>query len=199
MVTDAEIRIARQGAMSAGRSARGLMPTGDLIGEANLWMLQHIDKVELWREQGRHGQNKLRHACKQHCLTIVAAERKRVSRLKNGDLFYYSPTLLVEVLPFIWDPDDWTSSSGAAQEERHAPSRPAEGNNRIAMIVDVRGAFYGLPADDQALLTLLYKDGGATYEQVGEWLDVSEKTVRRREERVLEKMVERLGGEAPWK
>lgn len=199
MVTDAEIRIARQGAMSAARSARGLVSTGDLIGEANLWMLQHMDKVELWREQGRHGQNKLRRACKQYCLTVVAAERKRVSRLKTGDLFYYSPSLLSEVLPYIWDPDDWTSSSAAAQEERHAPSRPAEGNNRIAMIVDVRGAFYGLPAEDQRLLTLLYKDGGATYDQVAEWLEVAERTVRRREERVLEKMVERLGGEAPWK
>lgn len=199
MVTDAEVRLARQGAMSAARSARGLVSTGDLIGEANLWMLQHLDKVELWREQGRHGQNKLRRACKQWCLTVVANERKRVSRLRDGDLFYYSPSMLAEVLPFIWDADDWTSSSAAAQHERQAPSRPAEGNNRLAMIVDVRGAFYGLPADDQDLLRMLHKDGGATYEQVAEWMDVSERTVRRREERVLEKMVERLGGEAPWK
>jgi DNA-directed RNA polymerase specialized sigma24 family protein len=199
VVTDAEIRIARQGALSAARSARGLVPTGDLIGEANLWMLQHMDKVELWRDQGRHGQNKLRRACKQWCLSVVATERRKTSRLRNGDLFYYSPTLVSELLPYIWDPDDWTSSSAAAQEERHAPSRPSEGNNRLAMIVDVRGAFFGLPVEDQRLLLLIHKDGGATYDAVAEFLEVSERTVRRREERVLEKLVERLGGEAPWR
>lgn len=199
MVTDAEYRLAKQGAMSAARSGRGLVSTGDLIAEANLWMLQHMDKVELWRDQGRHGQNKLRRACRQRCLTVIAAERKKVSRLRDGDLFYYSPTLLTDILPHIWDPDDWTASHAAAQEERTAPSRPSEGNNRLAMIVDVRGAFYGLPAVDQRLLMLLYRGGGASYEQVGECLEVSERTVRRREERVLEKLVERLGGEAPWR
>jgi len=79
-VTDGELRLARQGALSAARSARGLVSSGELIQEANVWMMSHLDKVELWREQGRHGQNKLRHACKQWCLSVVAKERKRVSR-----------------------------------------------------------------------------------------------------------------------
>jgi DNA-directed RNA polymerase specialized sigma24 family protein len=198
-VTDGELRLARQGALSAARSARGLVSSGELIQEANVWMMSHLDKVELWREQGRHGQNKLRHACKQWCLLVVARERKRVSRLEGGDLHYYTDTLIAELLPHIWDPDDWATGEATYTSERKAPARPAEGNNRLAMVCDVRQAFFGLPVDDRQLLEWLHRDGGASYEAVGVWMEVSDRTVRRREERVLAKMVERLGGEPPWK
>lgn len=198
-ITESEIKLAKQGAMSAHRSARGLVRADDLIQEANLWMVAHMDKVTQWREEGRHGQNKLRHACKQWCLKIVARERRRVSGLQPGDLHYYTSAMISELLPAIWNPDDWQTSSMLDTSELKGPSRPSEGNNRIAMIVDVRTAFYALPKDDQYVLFMLYKDAGMSYDMLGEILGVHERTVRRREERALERMVERLGGEPPWK
>ena len=195
-ITDQETRLAAQGARSAARSARGLVSVSDLIGEANLWMVSHMEKVLLWREQGRHGQNKLRNACRQRCLTVVAAERRLKSRLEAGDIFWYTPAAIREILPNIFDTDDWTSSSAGEAGELKKQARPAEGNNRLAAICDVRAAFYGLPQGDQKLLVLLFKDC-FDYATAAATLDVHEKTVRRREQRVLEKMVERLGGEPP--
>lgn len=196
--TDSEIRLAKQGAASAGRSARGLVSSEDLTQEALLWVVSNPEKVEQWRGEGRHGQNKLRHACKQHCLTIVARERRKRSGLQAGDVFHYTNQMIAELLPYMWSPEDWTTSSGEQQDVK-GPSRPSEGNNRLAMIVDVRAAFYTLASREQSLLIMLHKDGGATYEQVGMWMECSERTIRRREDRALSKMVERLGGEPPWR
>jgi len=197
-ITPNDIKIARQGALSAYRSGRGLVHAEDLIGEANLWMVKHVDKVRLWRDQGRHGQNKLRNACRQRCLTVIAKERKQRSGLQPGDVFYYTAAMIRELLPDIWDEDDWTSSSGGGAEEIRSPSRPAEGNNRLAMVADIRSAFFSLSQKDQVFLEDFYRDGGVAIDVMATQLEVSERTVRRRDDRIMEKMVERLGGEPPW-
>jgi len=196
-ITDSELKLARQGATSAWKSGRGIVDKDDLVAEANLWMVEHLEKVRQWRDEGRHGQNKLRNACRQRCLTIVARERRRQSQLTRGDLAYYTPQMLREILPTIFHVEDWVSGAINTGETR-APSRPAEGNTRLAMVIDVRSAFDILPPKDQALLIDLYADGGLAIQVVAAQLEVTERTVRRREERALDKMVERLGGEPPW-
>jgi FixJ family two-component response regulator len=87
---------------------------------------------------------------------------------------------------------------GGAEEIR-SPSRPAEGNNRLAMIADIRSSFYSLSEKDQNFLQDFYRDGGITADVMAARLEVTERTVRRRDDRIMEKMVERLGGEPPWK
>ena len=197
-ITPNDIKIARQGALSAYRSGRGLVLAEDLIGEANLWMVKHLDKVSHWRDQGKHGQNKLRNACRQRCLTIIAQERKRKSGLQPGDIFYYTAAMIRELLPDIWDEDDWSNSGTSTGEEIRSPSRPAEGNNMLAMIADIRSSFYTLSEKDQHFLEDFYRDGGIPSEVMATQLEVSERTVRRRDDRIMEKLVERLGGEPPW-
>lgn len=198
VITEEELKIAKQGATSAHRSGRGIVELSDLIGEAHMWMVSHLDKVQLWQTQGRHGKNKLRNACRQRCLSVIARERKIRSGLEQGDIFYYSAPILKDILPDIFDEDDWTMGSIVHESDVKGPSRPSEGNNRMAMIADVRSAFFSLPEKDRQLMSDLYEDGGLPIDVVAAQWDVSERTIRRREERVLEKMVERLGGDAPW-
>lgn len=196
-LTDDELRIARSGAASAARSGRGLIPTDDLVSEGFLWMVEHMDKVLAWREKGGHGKNSLRRAVRQRCLTLIATERRKRSGLQPGDTFWYTPQIIRELLPDIFDEDDWLSGSSPMTGELKGPSRPSEGNNRLAMICDIRGAFYGLPQDEQDLLAAIYRDN-MDWETLAVQFEVHERTVRRREERLLEKMVERLGGEPPF-
>jgi DNA-directed RNA polymerase specialized sigma24 family protein len=197
-ITAEEIKLARQGALSAYRSGRGVVESQDLVGEANLWLVSHMPKVVQWRDQGRHGRNKLRNACRQRCLTIIAKERQRRSGLEPGDAFYYSAQIIRELLPDIFDVDDWNNTSMAMSSEVRSPSRPSEGNNRLAMIADIRSAFYSLSQKDQDFLMDLYKDGGLPVDVVATTWEVTERTVKRRDDRIMEKMVERLGGEPPW-
>lgn len=196
-ITDTELRLARQGATSAWRSGRGVVDKEDLVSEANLWLVENLEKVQQWADEGRHGQNKLRNACRQRCLTIVARERRRRTQLQKGDLAYYTSQVVREMLPSIFHPEDWVSGE-MLTDERRAPSRPAEGNTRLASVVDVRAAFKTLPAADKELLFDLYCDGGMSVPDVAMRLGVSDRTVRRREERALDKIVERLGGEPPY-
>lgn len=197
-IGETEVRLAKQGAMSAARSARGLVSTDELVAEANLWMVSHIEKVVLWKEQGTHGKNKLRNACRQYCLNIVAKERRRRSALQPGDLHYYTPAMVRELLPVIWDQDDWVSGQHTESHEAKAPARPSEGNNRLAMIIDVRAAFFDLKIEDQYLIACIYRDN-RTWASLAEQYEVHERTIRRREERAVDRMVEFLGGEPPWK
>jgi DNA-directed RNA polymerase specialized sigma24 family protein len=198
VITDNELRLASQGAGSAYRSGRGLVEYNDLVGEAHLWIVENFEKVAQWRDEGRHGQNKLRNACRQRCLTVISRERKRRSGLQPGDVFYYTPQIIREIIPNIWNEDDWASGETVTTGEVRSPSRPSEGNNRLAMIADIRAAFFNLKKPDQELLYMLHRDS-FTFEQAAERFEVTERTIRRREERVFDKMVERLGGEPPWK
>jgi DNA-directed RNA polymerase specialized sigma24 family protein len=197
-ITPDDLKIAKQGAMSAYRSGRGLVTADDLIAEANLWVVEHVDKVVLWHGQGKHGQNKLRNACRQRCLTIIMRERKRRSNLEHGDIFYYNRQMVRELMPDIFDEDDWSTGSTAMSDTPKGPSKPSEGNNRLAMVADLRSAYFGLPEKDQQFLADMYKDGGLPIDVVGVQWGITERTVRRRDDRILEKMVERLGGEPPW-
>jgi hypothetical protein len=198
VISDRELKLASQGAGSAHRSGRGIVEYGDLVAEAHLWIVENYEKIEKWRDEGRHGENKLRNACRQRCLTVIARERRKRSNLQPGDVFYYTPQMLREILPNIWDEDDWTTGQQVTSGEVRGSSRPAEGNNRLAMIVDVRVAFYNLRENDQKLLCDMYRDGGLPVDVMAAQWEVTERTIKRREERVLDKMVERLGGEPPW-
>lgn len=198
-LTDREMQIISQGAANAHRAQRQFMELPDLVNEAILWALDHPRKIELWREKGKYGENLLRFSAKQVCLTHIGKERRRVYQLERGDLCYYTPAMVREILPDIFDPDDWHSSSqGEMTDKVSGASRPAEGNTRLAMLVDVSSAYHSLSDDDQFILRELHADGGIEQQVLAATMDVSDKTIARREQRALQRMVDRLGGELPW-
>lgn len=198
-LTDRELQIITQGATNAHKAQREFVPLPDLINEGVLWCLEHPKKVELWREKGKYGENLLRHSVKQKCLSHVAKERRRVYRLERDDIAYYNPAVVREILPDIFDIDDWMTSSTASDMDKVSGlSRPSEGNNRLAAIVDVKSGFESLSDDDKTLLSELYADGGLSHQVLAATLEVTERTVQRREERAIQRLVDRLGGEVPW-
>lgn len=198
VITEKELRLARQGARSAARSGRGIVPFDDLVGVANMWLATHTEKVAQWKEEGKHGENKLRRACMMAGLTVVARERRIQNGLMRGDAFYYSKAMIEDVLPMVFDPDDWTASQVPDTDTvRRGGGDPAEGGNTLATVMDVRRALDSLNDEDRTLLELLYADH-LSYEVTGATLGLHERTVRRKAERAIERMVEALGGEYPW-
>ena len=197
-LTDRELQVITQGATNAYNAQRKFMELGDLINEAVLWALEHEKKLLMWREKGKHGENLLRFSAKQHCLSLIGRERRRIYKLEKDDIAYYTPAIVREVLPDIFDIDDWLSGSTSDQERVSGTSRPSEGNTRLATVVDVKSGFDSLSEDDQALLTDLYADGGVTHQVLAATLEVSEKTIQRREQRAITRLVDKLGGELPW-
>lgn len=199
-ITEKEIKLARQGAMSAWKAGRGIVPLDDLHQEACMWILEHPRKVDEWRAEGRHGENRVRYACKMHALTVVSKERVRRTGAHASDLTFYSPQMVREILPDIFNTDDWVLASHQQETSDYVKStiKPSEGNNRLALLVDVKSAFYALKEHDQALLRDLYEDGGVSLGVLAATMEVNERTVRRRERRAIDRMVEYLGGEVPF-
>jgi hypothetical protein len=67
------------------------------------------------------------------------------------------------------------------------------------MVSDVRSAFYSLPETNRVFLEEVFDQGADNIiEVIAAREDVSEKTINRRIDRLMDKMVERLGGEPPW-
>ena len=197
-LTDRELQVITQGATNAYNAQRRFMELNELISEGVLWALTHERKILMWRERGKHGVNTLRFTVKQHCLALIGRERRRIYVLEKDDIAYYTPAIVREILPDIFDIDDWLSGSTNDQERVSGTSRPSEGNTRLATVIDVKSGFDSLSDEDKALLTDLYADGGVTHQVLAATLEVSEKTIQRREQRAVQRLVDKLGGELPW-
>ena len=197
-LSDRELQVITQGATNAHKAQRGFLPLTELVNEAVLWALEHGKKVEMWREKGKYGENLLRFSSKQHCLSVVSRERRKRYQLHKGDTTYYSTALVRELLPDIFDPEDWVTGQVEMTDHVGGVSRPSEGNNRLAMMMDITSAYYSLNDTDQALLRDLHADGGVPKTVLADTMGVADKTVARREQRALQRIVDILGGEVPW-
>ena len=195
--TEKEYRLAREGARDASKSS-SLIEHDDLVGEAYLWLASHPKKVFEWRELGRKGENMLRISCKRSALKAVARERKRISGAEFSDMCFYSTQMIRELMPVIFNVADWSTSSAMSNEPR-GQSAPAEGNNRLAMIVDVRAAYHDQAMHIQEFLQRMYDNPVPNVEDlIAVEEGVSTKTIQRRDERYLGFMVQYLGGDNPW-
>jgi hypothetical protein len=198
--TDKEYRLAREGARDSTRSSRAgsLVDQEDLVGEAFLWLASHPRKVVEWRELGRKGENMLRISCKRAALKAIAKERKRVTGAEYSDMCFYSTQMIRELMPTIFNVEDWSTTAAMSNEPR-GQSAPAEGNNRLAMIVDVRAAYHDQATHVQEFLQRMYDNPVPNVEDlIAVEEGVSTKTIQRRDERYLGFMVQYLGGDNPW-
>jgi hypothetical protein len=102
-------------------------------------------------------------------------------------------------MPTIFNAEDWVNSAGAMSNEPKSQAAPAEGNNKLAMIVDVRGAYHDQAKHVQEFLKRMYDEPVPNVEDlIAVEEGVSTKTIQRRDERYLGFMVQYLGGDNPW-
>jgi len=196
-VLPAELAKARAGARRAFDSNKGILELDDLIGEAYMWVSTHPDEVIGWREEGAKGLNKVSASCHNYCVDMIRKERARTIGPAEEDQYYYSQPLVRSILPSIWDADDWTSFN-ASDGEIRAKGLANEGGDRLALIVDVRGAFYSLSVIDQSTLSTLYRLNHSIAE-AAVLLKKDEAGVNRAEVRAVNRIIHRLGGSHPSK
>jgi DNA-directed RNA polymerase sigma subunit (sigma70/sigma32) len=79
-------------------------------------------------------------------------------------------------------------------------TKPSEGGNRIALLSDVAAGLDRLNKTDKDLLRMRYANGGMEFGALGETYGTTEEAMRKRVKRALNKLQDRLGGEAPvWR
>jgi DNA-directed RNA polymerase specialized sigma24 family protein len=192
-----ELAKARAGARKAHATTPGIIEFDDLVGEAYLWVSLHKDDVVAWRDEGAKGLNKVSLSCYRYCVDQIRKERARTVGDAEQDQYYYSIPVVRSILPSIWDGDDWTSFS-AGDGEIRSKGLANEGGDRLALIVDVRGAFYDLSVIDQATLVALYYYNH-TVAHSAAVLNMDEGAVSRAEARAVNRIITRLGGTHPSK
>lgn len=188
--------VARRIAQRSNRIHRGLVSTDDVYQHLSLWALEHWHKVEQWQQE-ESLPFKLRKTFYNEAQKYVAKERQQRTRSPMQDSFFYSHELLHELLADVWSLSGWVTTPDASNEFVSESKKPSEGGNRLAMLSDVKSAIESLNKQDQELLRLRYHDGGMEFGALAETYHVSEDAIRKRVKRALNKLQDRLGGEAP--
>lgn len=197
-LTENELRVANGVARRINRIQRNLLEFDDIRSEIYVWMVDHHDKVERWRDEGKVGKSKLGTALYRAGMRWATRERAKLTKTQVQDHVFYSEAVLHELLPDVYDYDDWGITSYEDDTDGRAVSRPGEGNTRLAMLVDIKFALESLPEDDQVLLQQRFADGGMDVQVLAVAYQAHESTIRRRVRNVLQKLSDRLGGEPPW-
>jgi len=197
-LTDVEMRIATAVARRVTSIQRGLIDFDDIRSEMFLWMCANPERVDRWREEGKVGKGKLNTALYRAGMRWAVKERCKQTSTMAQDHFFYSEAMLVDVLPDVFDEESWTFGSSTDEASGRSQSRPDEGNNRLAILVDVSNGVRALPEADRELLHDRFDHGGMDMQVLAAMYQVSDSTMRRRLRNVLRKLADNLGGEKPW-
>lgn len=194
MFTEKEYRAAKRAATSVARVNKGYLDDGDVLGAIYEWMVKNQSKVETWREEELGGV--LNTALYRAGLRYAHNERKRITGAHDEDLYYYSPAVVEELLPLIWDYEDWYMDASSDRVKGRGGD-PALGNTRLATLVDVASATYALRSEDLAFIRQHYQEG-VPFDLLGPLWEMTEDGARKRHARIVRRIVRNLGGEPPW-
>lgn len=190
------MRACRRNANKVAKVNRNYATSDDIMSEMFLWVAANKDRVGEWMEEGHKGMGKLNTSLFRCGHRYVNKERAEAAGGQMSDLYFYTTPVVEDLLEDVWDYVDWLPTRNL--EHERGSSSPSEGNNRTAMLVDIAWAVSGLSKEDQELLRDRYASGGAYIDAIAAKLDMTPDGVRKRIDRVLHKLIEKLGGEPPF-
>lgn len=188
-------------ATSVGRQHHYLLPVEDLIQEGWEWVLLNTRKLEGWWEDDDSPNHTavrrlLKSSLRVHLHNIVMKERYRRTGCKPGDFYFYTSQVVEELLPEVLD--GYQPSQMAEMDVYVSKSRkPNEGFEREAMRADIRSAFIQLSPDDKRLLWDRYGAGGLDVSVIATTYDTTNRQIRYRLSRAINRIIRSLGGEQP--
>lgn len=171
----------------------------DIVQEMYLWWYTHPRKVQRYLDMpdNLNGRKKLSGALRNYALAYCHKEKARQVGYEVEDLYFYSITLLKELLPAIYDEEAWVRLGRSTLDGLPSgKTDPAEGNNMIAALTDVSRAVKRLPRESQLILELAFQDH-LENDQLARLWETTEDAARMRVNRVLRRVQEELGGERP--
>lgn len=195
------LRESKKAAKRAHQQCRGLISYEDLLSIGYLWIAKHKDKTLEWCDKDLHplGWKALSKSMLRAMNKEVAKERVRRTGADSTDAFYYTPGIIEEVLPDIWEYEDRVLT--ASHREPDAPRGkmlPGEGGNREAILADISKAVSRLAVEEQSILQAKYVSG-LTNVGIGKVHGISDDTVERRLHNITRSIIDYLGGESPWR
>lgn len=184
MVLDA----VRTAATRVARRYRRFITMDDLMQSGYLWVAQHPKKVgELVPDAGepdkvqRQAFGRLTRLLERALEGVARTEKAARSGYHPDDEAFYSPALVEELLPTVFQADTlWNQPQGEPQEVR-STADPAESGNWPVMVLDIRQAWEkaDLTPDERSCLVLRYS-GGLTIDMLAAAQHASKETIIKR-------------------
>lgn len=203
MVTDEKLvgQSIKAVATSVARQHHYLVPVEDLIQDGVEWVLRNERKISEWMDDDDSpNQTAVRRLLKSslrvHLHSVVMKERYERTGCKPGDFYFYTPQVVEELLPEVLDGHSTTSSMEMDVYVSRS-RKPNEGFEREAMRADIQAAFLRLSADDKRLLWDRFAAGGLDVGVIAELSDTTQRQIRYRLSRAINRIIRYLGGEQP--
>lgn len=182
------------------RKFRGV-DVNDIRQELWLWFASHPNKVNLWiaekepKEVASLFARSLHNAAKDYCLK----EKAIIEGFNLNDYFWYSKDFIKLLLPAVLS-DDWKKVEAFSSEVK-AQKSPAESGDWMAYSSDIKKAYERLNEKEQALVLMFYGndvDGETLHKELGGDRP-SARATQMAANRAINKMVDYLGGNRPYK
>lgn len=195
LLEEAETAI-RIAAAQVARRYRGYLTFGDLIQEANIWVLKHPGTARSRLDDGRRGSRRLVGQIAKHLDRLGRAEKAFSLQYSPDDEVFYSTTMVETMLPAIWDESLLTHPPQTDDGPTVRGNKDlAEQGNWLVSAIDVREAWAKARLDGQVRVALAYRYGyGLRNYQIAELLDVSDTTVAAYLKKGVAAIVDELGG-----
>lgn len=189
-INAAELRLAGMIATRIGRRWAHV-EVEDLTSHLYLWLVENRATVLRWRDE-EGGEGKLYVSLRREAAKYCAHESSaRINRpIESGNA--YPVDVLERALPFVFEdtPSAVVRVNPTTGEALDAPT----GGMAQAVMADIRGGFYSLPAEIREVLTWRFRDG-LTYEEIGELASMTKDGAKKRVARGLRRLSDALGTE----
>lgn len=194
----------RETVRSVAKQQRDYLPVEELRQEAWTWVFSNTSKIVNWLEadetpSGKNVRGLLSSSIRVHLHGMVQKERMRNDGTQAEDYYFYSKAVVEEFLPNIFD--EYAGASTASSAPRGTfvthSKQPSEGFEYQAMLADIRNGFNGLAETDRVILSDRYSHGGLDTSLMALASGVTERTMRYRLSRAINRLIRSLGGEKP--
>lgn len=182
---------------------RGYAEYDDLMQEGWLWVAENTERVEQWLADDDTPNQRLAGSL------LYGAVRPRMHRyamkqryLNDGtrprDYHFYNKATVEEMLPDVLDGAIGARSSSDLQETFITSTRAAnEGWEREATVADIQSGIAALELEDRKLLFSRFADGGMSTEVLATQLGITRRSVQRKIDGIIGKLINHLGGTDP--
>lgn len=177
-----------------------MLDVNDIRQEIWMWFLTHESAYQKWEQLDKKEQSKLMNkSLSNAALKYCEKEKARVIGYDVKDVFYYDKTTVEIFLPTILSGEYVLPEHlGKDLNSGRSHKDPSEGNSWQAMRADISAGFDKLTDTHKRVLMLRFIDESRTFKQLGDELGCSEQAARKRTDRAIQALINKIGGDSPW-